>query len=97
MSRRTSSISDYEPDVEGQPMERRPRHRYADRGNEPVSYHNQQMTLPTCPQVHHPASPQVQPQVQPAQREFLCEVYPDIQTDIRQHNVLRHHKIATME
>lgn len=75
MSRRTSNMSDYEPDDEGQPTERRPS--YADRGNVPVPNHDQQRTLQARAQVQH----QVTPQLQSAQRKFFCKFHPDIQTD----------------
>jgi hypothetical protein len=77
-SHRTSNMSDYESDDEGQPIERRPRRRHADRGNMPISNHHQQRTHPIRPQVHH----QMQAQMQPAQRKFTCKVHPGTETDV---------------
>jgi len=82
-------MSDYESDDEGQPIERRPSRRYAPRGNVPISDHEPQRTPPILAQVHS--------QIQPAKRKFPCEVHPDIQTDVPQHNVPRHLKIATVQ
>jgi hypothetical protein len=75
MSRRTSNMSDYEPDNEEQPTERRSS--YADRGNVPISNHGQQRTLQARPQVRQ----QVPPQLQSAQRKFFRKFHFDIQTD----------------
>jgi hypothetical protein len=82
MSRRTPNMSDYEPDDEGQPTERLPGRRYADRGNVPVTYHNPQRTPPTLPQVHHPLPTQMPPQFQPAQRKYPGEDHSDDKTDL---------------
>lgn len=86
-------MSDRESDDEGQSIERQPRRRYANHANALASNRRQQRMLPHRPQMHH----QVPPQMQPTQRKSSCGVHPDIQTDARQHNVPRHHKIATLE
>ena len=86
-------MSDYGSDDEGQLVERRSRRHYADQVIAPASTRHQQRRLPNRPQVHY----QMQPRMQPAQRKSSCEVHPDIQTDVGQHNILHHRKIATLQ
>jgi hypothetical protein len=86
-------MSDYESEDEGQPIERQSRRGHADRVIAPASTRPQQRNLSNRSQVHH----QMSPRTQPAQRKSSCDVHPDIQTDVGQHNVSYHRKIAPLQ